>query len=43
VGGDTKNAGADLAEISVDERTDGPGVSRIDPNDLAAPFWRLLP
>jgi hypothetical protein len=42
VGGGTKNAGADLAEIPVDERTDRPSVSRIDPNDLAAPFWRLL-
>jgi len=33
VGGATKNAGADPAEIPVDERTDGPGVSRIDPDD----------
>jgi acetyl esterase len=42
VRGDTKNAGADPAEIPVDERTDGPGVSRIDPNDPAAPIYRLL-
>lgn len=42
MGGDTKKAGADPAEIPVDERTDGPGVSRIDPNDPAAPIYRLL-
>jgi hypothetical protein len=42
VGGDTKDAGADPAEIPVDERSDGPGVSRIDPNDPAAPIYRLL-
>jgi acetyl esterase len=42
VGGDTKDAGADLAEIPVNERADGPGVSRIDPNDPAAPIYYLL-
>ena len=26
----------------VDQRTDGPGVSKIDPSDPAAPFYRLL-
>jgi hypothetical protein len=26
----------------VDQRADGPGVSRIDPNDPAAPMYRLL-
>ena len=42
MGGDTKNAGTDSAEIPVDERTFGPGVSRIDSNDPAAPIYRLL-
>src|SRR5438094_6565801 len=42
VGSDTEGAGANPAEIPVDERTDGPGVLRIDPNDPAAPIYRLL-
>ena len=42
MGGDTKDAGADLEEIPVDERADGPGVSRFDPNDPAAPVYYLL-
>lgn len=28
--------------VFVDERTDGPGVSKIDPGDPAAPMYRLL-
>jgi acetyl esterase len=40
--GDTKEARPDSEEIPVDERTDGPGVSCIDPNDPAAPIYRLL-
>jgi acetyl esterase len=32
----------DTASIPVDERTDGPGVSHIDPADPAAPMYRLL-
>src|SRR5215470_4222215 len=28
--------------LFVDQRPDGPGVSRIDPSDPAAPFYRLL-
>jgi acetyl esterase len=38
----TGETGADRTETTVDERTDGPGVSRIDPNDAAAPLYRLL-
>src|SRR5215470_17787821 len=30
------------AALFVDQRTDGPGVSRIDPSDPAAPFYQLL-
>src|SRR5262245_51479123 len=29
-------------DILVDQRTDGPGVNRIDPTDPAAPMYRLL-
>ena len=42
MGDDTKDAGADPSEIPVDERTDGPGVSHIDPNDPAAAIYCLL-
>jgi acetyl esterase/lipase len=40
--GNTKETCADPAEIPVDERIDGPGVSCIDPNDPSAPLYRLL-
>ena len=30
------------AEVPVDKRTDGPGITRIDPTDPAAPMYRLL-
>lgn len=33
---------SEQAEPFVDQRTDGPGVSRIDPSDPAAPLYHLL-
>ena len=35
------NMGEDISPF-VDQLADGPGVSRIDPSDPAAPMYRLL-
>ena len=36
------NRTSEQAGPFVDKRTDGPGVSRIDPSDPAPPLYRLL-
>jgi acetyl esterase len=35
-------SGGQIAGLPVDQRSDGPGVSRVDPSDPAAPYYQLL-